>query len=216
MSGGRQADGRLALQEAELRELRHRMRNSMQMIGSLLGLQAAQAASLPVREALDQAAGRVRAVSLAHERASRNRAGRDRVDLRGYLRALLEAAGVIDPKCGITLTFRADGAALALDRAVPLGLVVNELLDNARRHGCRGGAGTLTVELRTCADGSLALLIADDGPGLPENVDIASPRTLGLKLAARLARQADAEIAREPRPGAAFRITLAAEPDHAA
>jgi two-component sensor histidine kinase len=193
-----------------LRELVHRMRNTLQLVGSLVTLQASAIDDPAARQGFDDTAGRVRAIGLALEHPARP-GDLATVDFAGYLRALLNAAIGLGGHRNVTVSFQAEPVELTMRRAVPLGLAVNELLVNALRHAFPAGRrGALRLSARA-TDGGIAVVVADDGVGLPPEVDPARATTLGLRLVHRLARQAEAELAVEREGGTLFRFTLASE-----
>ncbi|HVV93965.1 MAG TPA: sensor histidine kinase [Hyphomicrobiales bacterium] len=207
-----EAERELAHRDALLHELIHRMRNTMQMVGSLIALQAAAIDDPPARQSFDDTAGRIRAIALALEHTARP-GDLGAVDLGGYLRALLHAASGLDGRRNVAVSFQAEPAELAMARAVPLGIAINEILSNAFRHAFPPGRrGNLRLVARAQADGAIAVTIADDGVGLPPQIDPLRAATLGLRLVHRLARQADASLAVERTGGTVFRLVLAPEP----
>jgi two-component sensor histidine kinase len=206
-----EAEQEIARRDALLHELIHRMRNTMQTVGSLVALQAAALDDPVARQRFDETGGRIRAIALAFEHLARP-GDIDMVELAGYLRALLHAASGLDGRRDVATSFQAAPATLAMARAVPLGIAVNEILSNVFRHAFPAGRrGTLRLGAGATADGGLAIIVADDGVGLPEAIDPARATTLGLRLVRRLARQAEAEVAVERGAGTLFRITLAPE-----
>ena len=96
---------------------------------------------------------------------------------------------------------------LAVDRAIPCGLILNELITNARKHAFpEGRAGVVRVELRQTASNRFVLLVSDDGVGLPPSLDIRQTESLGLQLVCTLADQLRGELRIERGAGTAFRL----------
>lgn len=206
------SDMKQAIEDREvlLREVQHRVRNNMQLILSLLDLQGGGIDEPAAKASLRQASGRVRSVALAQERLHESD-GFARVDLGDYLRSLVEAAGPVDGHSMVNLSFEADPIDLPLDRAVPTGLVVNELLSNALRHAFPADRpGTVRVEARRGPAG-IAITVADDGIGLPETVSFDRPRSLGMQLIKRLSRQVGAELRVHRQGGTRVELALAPE-----
>jgi PAS domain S-box-containing protein len=194
-----------ALREREvlLAELAHRSKNTVQMIGSLLALLARQvppAAAAKVREM----ARRVRAFGLAHEALGRGR-GAGSIDLGSYLGEVTEGLRELARGRNVAVEVHAEPVTVAAGRAASLGLLVNELVTNALKHGFPGDrAGRVTVEVRRLEDGRAEVAVADDGVGLPEGVwPPKGTASLGLPLIAGLARQAQAEVTVGPAGGGA-------------
>ncbi|WP_207477764.1 sensor histidine kinase [Arenibaculum pallidiluteum] len=193
--------------EVLLREVHHRVRNNMQLILSLLELQATGAGT-EARAKLIETAGRVRSIALTQERLHEG-GNFANIDLGDYLRSLARPAGILQERKDIAVTVEAGDISLPLDRTVPLGLIVNELLTNAVRHAFPGGrTGTVRIEALGGVDGTVVVTVTDDGIGLPPDSFPDRPRTLGFRLVRRLCGQAAARIETETGGGTRHRIVL--------
>ena len=96
-----------------------------------------------------------------------------------------------------------------LDKAVPFGLLLNELTTNSLKHAFKGGApGVLMLTLKKNPDGSTLLMLADNGPGLPKNFDLKTSSSLGMHLTAALASQLGGELRWENNGGARFYVDI--------
>jgi PAS domain S-box-containing protein len=187
---------RRSLHEKEvlLKEIHHRVKNNVQVISSLLRLQAGRVSDPQVREVLLESHGRVRAIGLLHEKLYRAH-DLARVDMDDYVRGLttelLRTYGGAEGAVRVTTDVR--GVSLGIDAAVPCGLIVNELVTNALKHAFPGGSGRVEVRMRR--DGALVeIAVADDGVGLPAGFDLAQVATLGLHLVRSLSRQLQATV----------------------
>jgi PAS domain S-box-containing protein len=203
---------RASLREKEvlLKEVHHRVKNNLQVIKSLLSLQSAQVTDPAARRALAESRSRVRSMALIHESLYLS-ADMARVDFSAYVQTLCEQLFVTfgEEPCRVELRTRLEPLALDLERAVPCGMLVNELVSNALEHAFPDGrAGVVTVELRAGANGSHVLTVADNGVGLPAGIDYQQTRSLGLQLVFTLARQLSAAVAVEREGRTAFRITF--------
>ena len=201
---------RQALEEKELllREVQHRARNNMQLISSLLALQTDEVQDPTTKAKLEEAGSRVRSIALAQERLHEARSFAQ-IDFADYLRALVDGTAAMSGREDVSFDVSADPIALPLDRAVPLGLVLNELLTNAVRHAFPGGAGgRVHIEARRREDGTVTVAVSDDGVGLPETVNLERPRSLGFRLVKRLTTQARAALDVERQGGTRIRILL--------
>jgi two-component sensor histidine kinase len=212
----------LEAREALLHEVNHRVKNSLQLVSSLLALQAARSANPELRAGLAEARGRIGVVSQVHRRLYQ--AGtHGRIDeLASFLRELCDdTVAALDPKGRIRLEFvgppaTGDNAVRApIDRAVPLALVVSELVTNAVKYAFPDGReGTICVSVRRIPEGeggSLAVSVQDDGVGLPEGFDPAASRGIGMRVVATLVKQLRARLEMRrasPGGGAAFEVTL--------
>ena len=200
-----------AKQALLLREVNHRVANSLQLISSLLEMQARRTEDADARDVLHAAAERVEAVSLVHRRLYTSD-DVSHVEMDQYLAGLVEelqrSVGTQDASCSIRL--RADPVRVETDKAVAIGLVVNELVTNAAKYAYPGrDGGEVRVEFRG-GDGALTLTVEDDGVGLPPSG--ASPRGsgLGTVIVAAMARTARATVETvQVQPGTRVTLRLA-------
>jgi len=199
--------------EALLREIHHRVKNNLQVTSSLLRLQAASVADERVRRLFEDTESRIRSMALVHEKLYQS-ANVSHVELAEYIRSLgdlLFQSSVIDP-ARVTLDVSGPAIFLSIETAVPVGLIVNELLSNALEHAFRDGRrGTIDVALHE-GGGAIRVRIRDDGIGLPPAFAFDRTETLGLRLVAGLAEQIEGTIAVEERGGgAAFSLVFPRE-----
>ncbi|MDP2030876.1 MAG: histidine kinase dimerization/phosphoacceptor domain -containing protein [Thiobacillus sp.] len=185
----------LAEKTVLLQEIHHRVKNNLQVIVSLLRLQADTLQDAAARSALADSQARVQSMALLHQLLYEHK-DFARVSLDDYLRQLVQHT--LNSANAPQVTVNLDLVPLQLDlqRAVPCGLLVNELLSNACKHAFPDGRnGTLTVELHAPgADGLALLAVSDDGIGLPPEVEIGQTRSLGLQLVPLLTEQIGAEL----------------------
>ena len=198
----------LTAKEALLRELHHRVKNNLQVISSLLSMQAACLNDLGVAEALEESQKRVQCMAMIHDRLNQN-TSLDRIDFREYVETLsrdLLYSRSVDPE-RIRLRFEAEPVALGSSQAVPCGLILNELVTNSLKHAFPATRrGEILVSL-SCNPGNLVTLrVADDGIGLPPDFDWRQSPSLGLQIVDILTHQLDGELRQEPGPGAAFSL----------
>ena len=167
-----------------LNELNHRVKHNMQMLQSLLSNSIRSTKSEEARQTLQDAAGRLAAMAAA-QRALYSNAGTARFDAQEFLRAVCATAEQTFPTRA-RISYRADSIELANDAAMPLALIVNELLTNAVKYGANGKDGAIRVALTRGQD-KYVLSVEDDGPGF--NLDEVRQRWSGLFLIQGLARQ---------------------------
>ena len=179
-----------------LREVHHRVKNNLQVVSSLLSLQAARLEEGSVaRRRLEETRQRVRAIATLHETLHGARE-LGRVDLDRYLPRVLEELQRLAQRRDVA-TFELDlePISVELDAAVPLGLIVTELSMNALEHAFpEGGAGHVAVRLRRLAGPRLELEVSDDGVGLAEAAQPGAGGRLGLRLVERLVGQLGGEL----------------------
>ena len=185
-----------AEREVLLREVNHRVGNSLQIIASLLHLQANSATQDDVKAALTNAMGRVAAVAQVHRRLYTSHDLKS-VMLNQYLDALLEdLRRSAEGNRMSRLTLRAEPIEIDPDRAVAVGIIVNELVMNAVKYAYPDGAGPIEVDLSTQGD-DLQISIADDGVGLNAKSD---PRSTGMgqRIVSTMAAKLEASVERDP------------------
>lgn len=176
-----------------LREVNHRVKNNLQVISSLMNLQARQSVDLATRAALDDAQARVRSIAVIHEMLYQT-PDLARVDMHEYVtrlaRLLGHSFGAL--RAGhLTLEVHCESVVLPVDQAVPCGLILNELLTNAFKHAFRSPATEgARIEVSMAREGGeLLLTVADNGVGLPDTIDPRETSTLGMSLLRMLAGQ---------------------------
>jgi two-component sensor histidine kinase len=185
-----------AEREVLLREVNHRVGNSLQIIASLLHLQANSATQDDVKAALTNAMGRVAAVAQVHRRLYTSQDLKS-VSLKAYLDSLLEDLRRSAEGNKMTrLTLEAEPIEIDPDRAVAIGIIVNELVMNAVKYAYPDGAGPIHVELKALGD-NIELAIADDGVGLNVKAD---PRSTGMgqRIVSAMAAKLEADVERDP------------------
>jgi two-component sensor histidine kinase len=189
---------------ALLLELEHRVRNNLQLMSSMLALQARSAATREARGALEDAAGRVRA--LGHvQQALVEEENPAEVSLDRYLGRLGPA---LSEHTGLECRVEAGAIRMPARRAVPLALIVNELVSNAIKYAYPDGRGPLWIRCRADGNGGLRVTVADQGVGLPAEVDPKTGKGLGLTIIRALATQLRAEIEVERQGGTSVTLVL--------
>lgn len=195
-----------------LKEVNHRVKNSLQVVSSMLHLQAKAVGDPALSEQLSEASARISAVGRAYERLAYN-ADYENIDLVAYLREVIDDLETAVAPCEIH--FEAPEAIqFAADRAILVALIINELVLNAGKYAypdCPGGA--IWVRLVQMERNAVLVTVRDDGVGLPGNFDPANSRRLGTRLVNALARQLDAELTRPASiTGANFALLVPLQP----
>ncbi len=198
----------LAEREALLKELHHRVKNNLQVITSLLEMQTRQIVDRPALSALFEARNRITAIAAIHELLYQS-GSLSEVDLAFYARRLVQrVVSLYDEGSRITASVEGDGITIDLARAVPLGLLLNELVANACKHAFPlNTQGSLAVTL-TKEDGKVQLRVSDNGVGLPPGLHERPPSTLGLQLVKMLAKQLGATVAFATSAGTSVEILV--------
>jgi PAS domain S-box-containing protein len=203
---------RASLQEKEvlLREVHHRVKNNLQVVSSLLGLQAEATRDRKVLAMFQETQRRVKSMALIHERLYRSE-NLARIDFAGYAHnltmTLLQSYRV--DQDAVHLAIDVQNVALGLEMAVPCGLIINELVSNALKHAFPPGtAGEIRIALRS-TDGEFILTVSDTGAGFPPGLDFRHTETLGLQLVILLVEQLGGTIELHRGGGTRFEITFA-------
>ena len=200
--------GLLNEKEVLLKEIHHRVKNNMQVISSLLNLQMAEIQDDSVRNLFRESQSRVRSMALIHEQLYRSK-DLASVNFSDYIdnlaRSIFRSYSI--QAAQIRLTTEVDHLSLPLDQAIPCGLIINELICNALKYAFSGPKGHITVSL-TKSDTCFQLVVADDGVGLPKDLDIDATTTLGLRLVKTLVDQIDGELVVDAAQGTRFQISF--------
>jgi two-component system, sensor histidine kinase PdtaS len=198
--------------EALLKEIHHRVKNNLQVVSSLLGLQSRSVADPETRKMFRESQNRIHSMALLHESLYQSE-NLSQVNFPDYIRELaahlFHSYGVAAER--IHLRTNLDRLALNLDTAVPCGLIVNELVSNSLKYAFPDGReGEIRIELRELRDGMARLVVADNGIGLRGDLDWTTTKSLGLRLVRTLAQQLGAKIDVVSDPGTEIQLTFAA------
>jgi PAS domain S-box-containing protein len=201
---------RTSLDEKEvlLKEIHHRVKNNMQVISSLVSLQAAELKNDTMKDIFKDVTHRIRSMAMVHETLYRS-SDMARVDFAEYaknlLSYLLRAHGSV--AAGIRLNLDLEPMLLPVNTAVPCGLILNELISNALKHAFHSReGGQVAVTLRGGAQDRVHLCVSDNGVGLPPDCDWKQSSTLGLRLVKMLAEQLHAGVEVSSGEGTEFTI----------
>ena len=211
----KRAEAQLAasLKEKEvlLKEIHHRVKNNLQVISSLLNMQAVGVKDERILELLRESQNRIRSMALVHERLyqSQNLA---RIDFGEYLRSLVGFLARSYNIPHVEVKIHVKSLSLPVNTAIPCGLIVNELVSNALKYAFPGGAaGQIDVSLTLTNETSAELTVADNGVGFPREIDFRSTKTLGLQLINTLTLQINGTIGLIRERGTTFSITFPLE-----
>jgi two-component system, sensor histidine kinase PdtaS len=189
-------------------EMDHRIRNNLQIVISMLGMQARQTKTDEGRATIESALDRISAMARIHNRLSR-RDGAAVVDMRAFIRDLCD-----DLQFSLVgsrpIEFRCDAEShfLSLHQATTIGFLINELVTNSLKHAFTESGGTITVSFSRAPDGFYLLQVADDGPGLPQDEPA---RGLGHRLIQILARQLGGSIDVQGEGGASYVVRFSGQ-----
>jgi len=211
------------IDKVRIKEIHHRIKNNLQIISSLLDLQAETFEDENVIEAFREGQNRVISMSLIHEELYKGE-GTDTLDFSVYLKKLAEnlfkTYNLSNKNISLSMDLEKD-TFLDMDTAVPLGIIVNELVSNSFKHAfTEKQDGEIRIQL--CREGEnremnmslFSLTISDDGKGLPEGMDFKSAGSLGLQLVGILVDQLDGELELKQTQGTEFTIRFKVENTH--
>jgi len=183
---------RASLEEKELllKEIHHRVKNNLQVISSLLSLQSSTLKDPDTQAALKDSQDRVRSMALIHENLYRS-TDISHLDVKDYIRTLVHGINrsYQNRSRAVKFNLEVEEVPLGIDRAVPCGLIINELVSNALKHAFPDDHKDpqITVQVLMNDSKEVSLKIADNGRGLPEKFNWKTSRSLGLKLVRILA-----------------------------
>ena len=186
----RRIQASLLEKETMLKEIHHRVRNNLQVISGLLQLQAKASKNPDLFDSFQESQNRIHAMAMVHDKLY-NSSNFSRIDLTVYIRSLsqkLFQSYNIHSKMDITI--EADGEILVnIDKAIPCGLVMNELITNVLKHAFPGNrAGEIKITLHKTKDTGIEVVVHDNGLGLPDDIDIHKPQSMGLDLVSGLVK----------------------------
>ncbi len=196
--------------ETLLREIHHRVKNNLQVISSMLALQASYVRESQYRKVFKDMEKRAWSMALVHENLYRSE-NLSRLKTAAYICTLVRhlAAAYRTDDQRIRVDTDIEDISLELDTAIPCALIVNELFANALEHAFPGDrTGFVRVSLCRLGELELALTVKDDGVGMPAHVDLAAPMSFGLDLVSTLVDQLHGEIQVDASHGTEFRIRL--------
>jgi two-component sensor histidine kinase len=203
-----------ALREKDvlLQEIHHRVKNNLQVISSLINMQLRELGGAESRErdALRSCQSRVQAIALVHEKLYQTE-NYAQVPFSAYAGSLaasvFESTGV--SPATVQLVLAVEEFDLAVDKAIPCGLILNELISNALKHAFPSDRrGVLRVELVKLDPGTAGLIVADDGRGMAAPLDISKATSLGMRLVSTLTRQLRGKLDITHQPGVTVRVTF--------
>ena len=190
-----------------LKEIHHRVKNNLQVISSLISLQGEAVEDEVSREVFQDCQTQIQSMAMVHEQLYRSD-DLQAIDMGAFLSSLvtyLFHVFRVDEKRVIS-SVHCSSIALGIDQAIPVALIVNELVSNSIKHGLDRSGGTISVLFEPCDDDRLLLTVHDSGEGLPESVDVQATKTLGIQLIRALASQIGGDASWENAQGALFKL----------
>ncbi|HEA21663.1 MAG TPA: histidine kinase [Pricia antarctica] len=182
----------LVEKDSLLKEIHHRVKNNLQMVSSLLSLQTKNTRSKAAIEALEEGKSRVKAMALIHQKLYQNE-DLSVIEMQGYIESLINSVQSVYRKNGHNIAIEVDteGVELDIDRAIPFGLILNELVSNSFKYAfpVDDGKGKIHIIIKKSESQEGFFEYSDNGIGLPEDSEDLSKSSMGIRLMNRLANQ---------------------------
>ena len=198
----------LSEKEYLLKEIHHRVKNNLQIVSGLLQLQAIHSKNKEFKNIMKQSQNRIKSMALIHQMIYQNEDIRY-IPFKSYLEKLssqIMSSMLIDVN-RIKINIIIKEIKLDVETAIPLGIIVNELLSNALKYAYPDkSSGNIDIWLKQEEDDQFTLTVNDDGPGLPEGFDIEEGKSLGLQLVDMLSKQMNSKLTYKYNNGAEFSI----------
>ena len=204
----RQLKAALERHELLLKEMNHRVKNSLSIVASMLNLQAREVANDELTAHLMEASNRVAAIAKAHDQLSNN-SEVERMDLGKFVKAVCSDLDESVAHCDVHAD-TVEGILVPTDRAISIALITNELIANAVKYGYPDRQqGRIFVALGLGDAHTVEISVRDEGKGVPPDFDLGKPKGLGMRLIAAFAQQLDATITVQSQaPGTQFKLAI--------
>ncbi len=196
--------------EILLKEIHHRVKNNLQVVASMLSLQSRYLDDRKAKAMFEDSQRRVESMSLIHEKLYRSK-DLAKIDFREYVKDLVSNVAVLNAGSSGGVQIEEDVGEVILDvnKGIPCGLIINELLSNALRHAFpEGREGKIVIGMRGDDSGQITLTVRDNGKGFPDYIDFRNTKSLGMQLVISLVNQLEGTIELDKSEGSAFTITF--------
>jgi two-component sensor histidine kinase len=199
----------VSLREKEqlLREIHHRVKNNLQIISSLLSLQTYNEKDKKFLSLIRESRNRIKSMALVHEMLY-STSDLSQVKLNNYIKTLCNSIyeSYRRPKMQVIFSFNINGHVhFDIDRMIPLGLILNEIISNSLKHAFLKNKGTISISLKSVKN-RYTLTVQDDGKGLPPGFTVKKHSNLGMQLIFMLGEQLNAEVSMQRKKGTSYKI----------
>jgi two-component sensor histidine kinase len=191
-----------------LREIHHRVKNNLATVSSLLRLQSRYAADPYHEKMFMDAESRIRSMAVAHEKLYQTD-DLGALNIRDYVGSLVDHLASSSKRLGtrITIQKRIENISLSLEKVVPLGIIVTEVVLNALQHAFPSvQEGEISISLLNRGDEGFELIVKDNGVGIPKDLDLENPKSFGLRLVNSFSRQMNGTVEMSSSDGAEVRL----------
>jgi two-component sensor histidine kinase/CheY-like chemotaxis protein len=200
----------LAEKDVLLREVHHRVKNNMQIISSILSMQSRNIDDPRLKEILQESQNRIHSMALIHENLY-NHKSLANIMFSAYIQSLTGniARTYSNQQANIHFDYQIEDAYLPIDIAIPCGLIINELISNSFKYAFENNpSGTISIHFKNIVDDEYILTVADNGIGIPSEVNIFKTKSLGMKILHKLVQQIDGELKSDFSNGTKFMISF--------
>jgi two-component sensor histidine kinase/predicted hydrocarbon binding protein len=198
--------------EILLKEIHHRVKNNLQIVSSLLNLQAATIEDPSSREKIQESIGRIKSMAMIHELLYSNKSF-SMIPIKEYFHSLvnfIKSTYQLENKISVSLVIKLNEEAMDIDKAIPCGLILNEMLSNSMKYAFKGkDSGTIQIvfsDFQEDGKRKYSLLVEDNGIGISKKIDYMKAESLGLQLITSLVSQLDGTITLDTSKGTKFTI----------
>lgn len=204
----RSLNAALERQQLLLKEMNHRVKNSLAIVVSMLNLQAREIANTELTGHLNEAANRVAAIGKAHDQLSYG-SDIERMDIGHYIKAICKDFDESVAHCDV-ITDTVEGIVVPTNEAISIALIVNELITNSAKYAYKGeDRGKIWIKVNRDGQHAFSISVRDEGTGLPPDFDLLKVKGLGVRIITAFAQQVKAKIDVRPQvPGTEFVLTI--------
>ena len=194
--------------ETFLKEVQHRVKNNLQFAASILDLHSKGIDDKDIKAAVSDGRNRIEAMGILHQKLLYHDQNPTSIQMQNYLTDLVQNLSLAhDPRSKIKLSLQVDPIKLDVEKAMRIGLIINELVTNAYKY-LPPNTKDPKINIALKDDQGLQLLIQDNGGGIPVNFELKKEQSFGLQLVALLARQLNGKLNIENTPGACYELNF--------
>lgn len=192
-----------------IKEIHHRVKNNLQIVSSLLNLQAEKINDSEAKEKYTESIGRIKSMAIIHELLYRSK-NLSQINIKEYLQELvsfISSTYRVNKDVKVNLKVLVSEQFIEIDKAIPCGIIINELLSNSFKHAFKNttkGRVDILFATRKNAKTHYLLKVSDNGSGIKGKINLKNPSTLGLQLITALTEQLDGKLRTEVKSGTSF------------
>jgi len=195
----------IAIKNLQIKEIHHRIKNNLQLIGSLLNIESGEENSTTIEDFLIKGQSRIQSISLIHQNLSENEFN-DKVILQNYFESIMKNLSQIYQQ-NVEFEINTNGLTLDIDTSITLGLIITELVSNSFKHAfSKKNGGRITIEMVKNENKKHLLTLRDNGNGFVEKPT--SKKAIGLELISMLVLQINGDLIRENQQGVSYNLSF--------